>query len=307
MADSSATISFQFVNSTLSSPSAAQDLEVRAMIRKQAMKKVSAARKRDGNYGKHNLRQCPVFLVDSANDDIGADRRGEIVSTIRLKEEYEHKEDSKHKEESKYKGNSKHNGAARKQDTRSNSTSINRAEKEKWLARLAVQSLPESLSAKGYESTSMRTDFDILDLSTLASLHIGRAVRAALSRNLYQLIPQLRSHKRWSYLTFLPSRYAQSTCLSDAVDCVIARARQIVSPGENWEAAVITFYVKALASLQKALDCPKQRFLPEVLAATEVLALYEVRLRRDLIALSLDITALIRALLTSCSFLAIAS
>jgi hypothetical protein len=58
---------------------------------------------------------------------------------------------------------------------------------------------------------------------------------------------------------------------------VISRARQIISPNQNWEAAVITFYVKALDSLQKALDSPKERFKPEVLCATEILALYEVR------------------------------
>jgi len=49
-----------------------------------------------------------------------------------------------------------------------------------------------------------------------------------------------------------------------------------MSPDENLEAVVIASYVKALDSLQKALDCPKQRFKPEVLCATEILALYEL-------------------------------
>jgi hypothetical protein len=39
---------------------------------------------------------------------------------------------------------------------------------------------------------------------------------------------------------------------------------------------VLAYYIKALESLQKALDSPKQRFKPEVLCATEILALYEV-------------------------------
>ncbi len=68
-----------------------------------------------------------------------------------------------------------------------------------------------------------------------------------------------------------------SYCTDKAVaDCVMARARQIISPGGNWEPIVIASYVKALDSLQKALDCPKQRYQPEVLCATEILSLYEL-------------------------------
>jgi hypothetical protein len=150
-------------------------------------------------------------------------------------------------------------------------------ERQQWLARhTAPETIPAGLSARGYELTSMKSDFDILNLSTLATLHVNRAGRAALSRNPYHLIYQLKTFKQWSYLSFLPSRYGQIACLSDATDCVIARARQIISPNRNWEAAVITFYCKALDSLQKALDSPSQRFKPEVLCATEILALYEV-------------------------------
>ena len=222
------------------------------------MKKASAARRRDGNYGKHNLRQYPVFILGDRKTamELG-DQRKE-----RQRNQAEHR--------------------ARSKDTRRPNISGN----ERVVNRIATQLLlsPESLPpspslpAKDYELTTAKADFNLLDLSTLATLHIGRAVRASLSQNPYHLIHQLRSHQRWSYLTFLPSRYGQSKCLSDATDCVIARARQIISPWQNWEAAVITFYVKALDSLQKALDCPKQRFQPDVLAATEILALYEVRL-----------------------------
>lgn len=53
---------FQFVNSTPEDPAVPQDKAVRVLIRKQAMKNASAARKRDGNYGKHNLRQLPLFI-----------------------------------------------------------------------------------------------------------------------------------------------------------------------------------------------------------------------------------------------------
>jgi hypothetical protein len=271
MAKNQPKMEFQFVNSTINAPSVPQDLAVRALIRKQAMKKASAARRRDGNYGKHNLRQYPVFIVDQENNN------GQAVAEV--------KEQSSSPDES---ANEKaicdnDGGKQLKETKRSNGNKAdkngngNDLERQRWLAMLALtESLPASLSAKGYELTSMKSDFDILDLSTLATLHIGRAARAALSQNPYHLIYQLRSHKQFSYLSYLPSLYGHVPCLSDATDCVIARARQIISPHENWEAAVIAFYVKALDSLQKALDNPKQRYRPEVLCATEILALYEV-------------------------------
>ncbi|KIY04210.1 uncharacterized protein Z520_00903 [Fonsecaea multimorphosa CBS 102226] len=51
---------FEFINSTPAQLSPSQATRVR--IRKQAMKKVAAARRRRGTYGKHNLRQLPNFL-----------------------------------------------------------------------------------------------------------------------------------------------------------------------------------------------------------------------------------------------------
>jgi hypothetical protein len=238
---------FQFVNSTVATPRVPQDLAVRALIRKQAMKKASAARRRDGNYGKHNLRQYPVFVVDE-NDNTGGGRRD---SGQELDQEAE---------------------MARLRNAKKVS------ERQQWLARFTLgEPIPASPPARDYELISLKSDFDILDLSTVATLHVNRAARAALSKNPQQFILQLRANKQWSYLSFLPSIYGQIPCLSDATDCVIARARQIISPDRQLEAAAISSYVKALDSLQKALDNPSERFRAEVLCATEILALYEVR------------------------------
>jgi hypothetical protein len=269
MAENEPKIEFQFVNSTINAPSVPRDLAIRALIRKQAMKKASAARRRDGNYGKHNLRQYPVFVVDQENNN------GQTVTEI--KEQVSPVQYISEKPVSRYDGGKY--PKEKEKPVRSTASKADRnVDRQRWLAKLALtDGLPGTLSAKGYELTSMKSDFDILDLSRLATLHVGRAARAALSQNPYHLIYQLRSHKQWSYLAYLPSLYGHVPCLKDATDCVIARARQIISPHENWEAAVITLYVKALDSLQRALDCPKQRYKPEVLCATEILALYEVR------------------------------
>jgi len=253
MVTDSAHTEFQFVNSTVDAPKVPQDLAIRALIRKQAMKKASAARRRDGNYGKHNLRQYPVFLFNTDN----------AVKPAASAQDY-------HQEKSTVPADvTEETKGVPEPHIKQSPESISRV--------VRFESIPRSLSARGYELTSMKSDFDINDLSTLSTLHVNRAARAALSQNPYHLIYQLRSHKQSSYLSYLPSRYGQIPCLSDATDCVIARARQIISPNRNWESAVICFYLKALNSLQKALDNPKQRFKPEVLCATEILALYEVR------------------------------
>ena len=248
MVAETAVTEFQFVNSTIATPRVPQDLAVRALIRKQAMKKASAARRRDGNYGKHNLRQYPVFILDESNDT-NAGR-------------HDSRQEPDHQAELARLKNAK-----------------KLAERQQWLAKFTLGGpIPPSLPATGYELASLRLDFDILDLSTVATLHVNRAARAALSKNAQQFILQLRANKQWSYLSFLPSLYGQIPCLSDATDCVIARARQIISPDRTREAVALSSYVKALDSLQKALDDPSERFKAEVLCATEILALYEVRL-----------------------------
>jgi len=55
---------FEWINSTPKKPSFSQDLAIRAKIRKQAMKQAVDTRRAAGNYGKTNLRQYPVFVVD---------------------------------------------------------------------------------------------------------------------------------------------------------------------------------------------------------------------------------------------------
>jgi hypothetical protein len=124
---------------------------------------------------------------------------------------------------------------------------------------------------------TVKNGFDIIDLSTLATYHVGRTTAEALSSDPLQLVNLLR-FKQWSYLSYLPSLYGRSACLNDAVDCIIARVRQILAPtGEYGHKEVIQLYLRAIDSLQKALNSPRQRLEADVLCATEILALYEVR------------------------------
>ncbi len=142
---------------------------------------------------------------------------------------------------------------------------------------LPAGSIAPRPSAKGFELVTMKSGFDIIDLSTLATYRVGRAMAEALSSDPSQLM-QLLDFKQWSYMSYLPSLYGSSACLDHAVDCIVARVQHIIAPkGEMGEREVIRLYLKAISSLQKALNCPAQRLAADVLCATEILALYEVR------------------------------
>jgi len=262
---------FQFVNSTVEDPSVPQDVKVRNMIRKQAMKKASAARKKDGNYGKHNLRQLPVFIHN--NSDVPIEPKVVEILTPPKSSASSSGSSSPSSEERDPIPRRKDSKVQQKRDQHA------MVERQRLMAKLAlVESLSSGMSAKGYELTSMKNDFDILDLSTLATLHVGRFTRGALSNNPENLIQQLRAKydPQFTYLSYLPARYEEVGILRDAANCVIARARNIVSPHKSWEGAVFTFYLRALRSLQRALDDPKRQYQADVLCATEILALYEL-------------------------------
>ena len=78
-------------------------------------------------------------------------------------------------------------------------------------------------------------------------------------------------------MSYLPSLYGSSACLDHAVVCIVARVWYIIAPnGEVGERGVIQLYLRAIKSLQIALNCPTQRLAADVLCATEILALYEV-------------------------------
>jgi Fungal specific transcription factor domain len=84
-------------------------------------------------------------------------------------------------------------------------------------------------------------------------------------------------YEQESYLSFLAGRYEACEAVVDAAACISARVRDILSPNKNdaWSKEVAKLYGKALRSLQVALNNPKTTYLPETLAATLILSLYE--------------------------------
>lgn len=243
-------IEFQFVNSTPLNPSMTQDLAVRAMIRKQAMKKASAARRRDGNYGKQNLRQYPVFLLDQK---IGCEEPTvKVIGSVANKKgnkigEIENGNlDGKKKEdgvidEEKYAANthrpldyhssSSRNGFGAKSFVNPKTVTpdstpeekhqerqqlvLTDCEKERWHMRMgmfpsnpAVSISPSVFSPTSYELMLSKFGFDIVELSTLATLHVGRSTRRALCQSPESIVHQMRTQKQWGFLSFLPGVFS---------------------------------------------------------------------------------------------------
>ena len=142
-----------------------------------------------------------------------------------------------------------------------------------------VVSIPESLSSTGYESMRIQYGFDILDLSALTTFHAGHTTAHALRQDPSRLVDVLHC-RQWSYLSFVPSKFGNTSCLDDAVRCVAAKVRhRLSSPTQPPSTVVISLYSKALASLQNALDDKKSCLEPDILCATELLAIYEVDIR----------------------------
>jgi hypothetical protein len=128
-----------------------------------------------------------------------------------------------------------------------------------------------------YERLRIEEGFDLLNLSSLTTLHLGRPAMEHFTKNLAEAKGVFDLSKHWSYLHHLPSRYGYVECLTLATDCVVARLKQMVLGRDNSEDEyVISLYVKALKSLQIALDDPEQSLHAETLCATELLSLFEV-------------------------------
>lgn len=237
---------FQFVNSTPLNPSVPQDLAVRALIRKQAMKKASAARRQDGNYGKHNLRQYPVFVLDEKigceepgvkvignefggrkveNGTANREKKGDGVNegesyTANTRRQLEY-----HSSNPKHKLKIPHYIAEDKSKEKERSLILTGREKQRWHIKMEPLSYnptvpPTIFSPTSYELMLSKFGFDILELSTLATLHVGRATRRALCKSPESIMHQMRTQKQWSFLSFLPS---MSLPISTWVSCTLSR------------------------------------------------------------------------------------
>ena len=256
---SNAPLTFQFINST--DASVPKGGTVRTQIRKQAMSRAAAARKQRGNYGKHNLRQYPVIL--GKTEDQPGESSSSSSSTRQTQSLNEHMTpgDTQDIDAVKF---------AEAFDSLAQRPSLRESQRQ-------MQVIPTPLPATGYESMRIQFNFDVLDMSALTAFHVGRATAKALSLQPARLLDVLRC-KQWSYLSYIPSRYGQVTCLDDATHCAVARVQHYaVTPAKPLSRNILTLYSKALLSLQAALNDPVLCLNPDVLCATQILSIYEVK------------------------------
>ncbi|KAK3370800.1 hypothetical protein B0T24DRAFT_300131 [Lasiosphaeria ovina] len=256
-------------------PRLPRDAKTRSLIRRRAMKDVAASRRQRGDYGKHNLRQFPVFVGEfvkaeprddaalpdgSDNDDSPTPSSTETVASAHSVTKYEQ--------------------AYQAFPLR-----------ERDCGFLASLSPPADAATKlqlfhpvprGDAGLMAASDLSmLLSLAPLTGLRLGLA---SLARSPWEVrnrgpdpsflsAPRLGSSK---LLAFIPSRYGQVATLTHATDCVVAKLRHMMVGQGGGEADVLGHYTKALRALQVALDDEEQRFTPETLCATQLLAVYEL-------------------------------
>ena len=264
MAGTGPEASFHFVDwSDLTGPN--KNPATRVFIRKQAMSKAAAARKKRGNWGKTNIGQS-VITLPTAQQSLrqvsrpvpSSDRDNGLVTPP---------------------------GSVSSSDGSDLDTGdlhVNRGPKHgeeaatPEHAMVRVTAIPPKMSCTGYETLRMQSNFDILDLSALTTFHVGRITTETLYESPLLLVDVLQC-RQWSYFTYIPSRYGHFICLDDAARCVAQRVRRWMQGEVNASAAVLSLYTKALKSLQAAINDPVLCQKAETLCATELMSIYEVR------------------------------
>lgn len=231
------------------------------------MSKAAAARRKQGNWGKHNLGQSIVVVSEAqavcretvrrrTESRSGADHGlpsppvdTGITNSIDLEPHALHSD-----------------GGLEHDDAKS-------PPEQRLTYRPAV---PVNMPSTGYEMLRMKCNFDILDLSALTTFHVGRITTEGLYACRPRGLINVLQCRQWSYFSYIPCRYGHFPCLDDAARCVASRVRGWVEGEVKTSATVLSYYVKALNSLQAAVNDPVQCTQPETLCATAVLSIYEV-------------------------------
>ncbi|KAE8376939.1 hypothetical protein BDV26DRAFT_305189 [Aspergillus bertholletiae] len=129
-------------------------------------------------------------------------------------------------------------------------------------------------SYNGYERLRVKYNFDVTDLTSFTDVDLGKIAYLSLRDQPTRLVSLLQKRSS-SFLSHLPSRYGSSQCLDDAIHCVAARAGQML--GFPTRASTLpALYVKALSSLQAALQDKTHCLGADVYCATRLLGIYEL-------------------------------
>ena len=148
---------------------------------------------------------------------------------------------------------------------------------KKRLLRLQNVALKlQRISEGGYSAAKIEYNFDIVDLSTFTSAHMGRAAATALYHNKSARSGYLRAREA-SFLDHVPRLYVASPLLRMVVDCVLAQAqRTLCNNSRITQAEIFTLYDKALRGVQDALSHEVTAVETDVLCSVQLMQLFEV-------------------------------
>lgn len=234
-----------------------KDPNVRAQIRRRAMRHTATIRKQTGGYGRHNPSQFDVLLL-------GPDEQteGPKSSIAALPNNIPHIRPKKDRTSDQI--------AAR---TRAMSDLT-----ASW--RTALCPSPECPFVTGmsrnYYLLNLASPLTVLRLG-VSTLSYFKPDYSCIGETLSKMPPHMKSRR---LLSFIPSRYGHVPSITHATDCLIARLGHITQSGGKLSArrdlATLKAYAKALKSLQEAIDDERLRITPETLCAAEILGLFEV-------------------------------
>ncbi|KAF4469969.1 hypothetical protein FALBO_3145 [Fusarium albosuccineum] len=206
----------------------------------------------EGNYGKHNLRQLPLFLDKAAVDDPPLTYlEGDILFKVATSERGV---DSVKPTFKRHKSHSTRAPAEQIPSTPKSYPGLEMTPESIILLQLMpLTGLRLGIGTSFYPSTKV-----IDRRSGLSTCHLG-------SRKL---------------ISFIPCRYGKDLPLTFAIDCVVAKLRQMTEYAEsgqtNGHVLVLSHYNKALRAIQAALSDKTQCMSPETLCAVELMGVFEM-------------------------------
>jgi hypothetical protein len=257
---------FQFIVST--GPQIPADPEVRTIIRKQAMKDVTALRKKRRDYGPINPMQYRIrdsstgFSKGTVGYSLGVTREltslASGASSISM---------------SPCTTTSATEMTASIGVVRFGRSTASLTSVEQYETRLPI---PAPNPTDRYEALRVKLNFDVMDLSHLTSFHIGQSTMSAMARN-PDLLTTLIGREVNSYLSFVPSRYGHKPYLTAVIDCVTTKARSTLCPSDTGLSTTATnTYGKALHAVQEAVMEEGASQDADLLCAVQMLSFYEV-------------------------------
>lgn len=224
------------------------DPAVRNVIRRHAMRNVAETRRQRDKYGKHNLRQLPTSSRES-NPEASSFAQSSSPEAVSVSHSHQ---------------------------IESHADAPTQAIIPITL-KYAIN--PSASFPMSIPEATIVKNFAILHLiESLVGLHLGANAQSSPTLRLELHRPQLPHSKM--LLSFIPSRYGQVSPLTHAVDCLVARLKQITLRDDGFSEDrildVLCLYGKALKALQGAVDDEEARMTPETLCAAELLGFFEV-------------------------------